>query len=63
MGDDEQHEETPAQKAEWRDARWEQLLPKHVDVIFERFVTRLENADGGTQQVLRCVCMNLQLLS
>ncbi len=50
---DDDDEETPDQKAEWRDARWEQLLPKHVDVIFERFVRRLENAEGGSQQVVR----------
>ena len=51
----EEDDESPDQKAEWRDARWEQLLPQHVDVIFERFVRRLENAEGGAQQVLRWV--------
>jgi len=54
VGDDDD-EETLDQKEEFRDARWEQLLPQHVDVIFERFVRRLEDADGGAQQVLRYV--------
>lgn len=46
-------DETPEMKAEWRDEGWEKLLPKHVDDIFERFVRRLESADGGSSQVLR----------
>ena len=53
--DDDEIDETPELKAEWRDARWEQLLPKHVDVIFERFIRRLENAEDGSQQLLRYV--------
>ena len=46
-------EETPEQKQEWRDERWEQLLPGHIDEVFERFVKRLQNADGAANQVLR----------
>ncbi|ORY31804.1 programmed cell death protein 2 [Naematelia encephala] len=46
-------DETPAQAAEWRNERWEQLLPEYVDEVFERFVHRLENAEGGSGQVLR----------
>ena len=53
LDSDDEIDETPEHKAEWRDARWEQLLPKHVDVIFERFVRRLENAESGSQQVIR----------
>ena len=36
-----------------RNERWEQLLPKHMDEVFERYVKRLKDADGGTGQVLR----------
>ena len=49
--DDE--DETSEQKAEFRDARFEQLLPQHMDEVFERFVRRLQNADGASSQVLR----------
>lgn len=33
--------------------QWERVLPKGVDEVFERFVSRLEDAEGGDDQVLR----------
>lgn len=53
MDDDDEEEETAGGKDEWRDARWEQLLPGHIDEVFERFVRRLQNADSASNQVLR----------
>jgi pre-rRNA-processing protein TSR4 len=50
--DDSDDEEAP-ERAEFRNERWEQLLPRYVDEVFERFVRRLEGADGASGQVLR----------
>ncbi len=33
--------------------QWERVLPKGVDEVFERFVNRLNEAEGGEDQVLR----------
>jgi pre-rRNA-processing protein TSR4 len=33
--------------------QWERVLPKGVDEVFERFVNRLNEAEGGDDQVLR----------
>ena len=55
VSDNEDEDETPEAKSEWRDARWEQLLPGHIDEVFERFVRRLQNADSASNQVLRWV--------
>jgi pre-rRNA-processing protein TSR4 len=33
--------------------QWERVLPKGVDEVFERFVNRLYDAEGGEDQVLR----------
>ncbi len=35
--------------------QWERVLPKGVDEVFERFVSRLEDAQDGDDQVLRWV--------
>jgi pre-rRNA-processing protein TSR4 len=48
--DDEQDEE---EAKAFAGEKWEKVLPKGVDEVFERFVRRLENADGGRKQVLR----------
>ena len=53
MSVDEDDGQTPEQKQEFRDERWEQLLPGHMDEVFERFVKRLHNADSASNQVLR----------
>ncbi|ORX37079.1 programmed cell death protein 2 [Kockovaella imperatae] len=47
MDDDEEDQ------MDLRNERWEQLLPKHMDEVFERYVKRLKDADGGAGQVLR----------
>ncbi|AFR98578.1 pre-rRNA-processing protein TSR4 [Cryptococcus neoformans C23] len=46
-------DESPEQKAEWREEGWEKVLPRNVDEVFENFVRRLDQADGGKKQVLR----------
>lgn len=46
-------DETPEQKAEWREDGWDKILPKNVDDIFERFVSRLAGAEDASNQVLR----------
>lgn len=33
--------------------QWERVLPKGVDEVFERFLNRLNDAEGGEEQVLR----------
>lgn len=53
VDNDDEEEEATGGKDEWRDARWEQLLPGHIDEVFERFVRRLQNADSASNQVLR----------
>ena len=53
MSVDEDDGQTEEQKQEFRDERWEQLLPGHMDEVFERFVKRLHNADSASNQVLR----------
>lgn len=35
--------------------QWERVLPKGVDEVFERFLNRLNDAEGGEEQVLRWV--------
>lgn len=45
--------QSPEEKAEWRDERFEQLLPSGIDPLFERFVKRISEADGASTQVLR----------
>lgn len=52
LDDDDEDDET-GQKADLRDERWEQLLPKHMDAVFERFARRLDSAEEGAHQVLR----------
>ena len=42
-------------KLDLRNERWEQLLPKYMDEVFERFAKRLKDAEGGSSQVLRSV--------
>ena len=42
-------------EADFRNERWEQLLPKHMDEVFERYVKRLQGAEDGAGQVLRSV--------
>ena len=49
-GDDETSAE---EQQAFRDERWEQLLPGHMDEVFERFCKRLQNADSASNQVLR----------
>ncbi|WVQ84403.1 hypothetical protein IAT38_006555 [Cryptococcus sp. DSM 104549] len=53
MDSDSDEDETPEQAAEWKEDGWEKLLPKGVDEVFEAFVRRLGQADGGKKQVLR----------
>lgn len=53
IDEDDDADETPEQKAEWRDERFQQMLSKGVDPLFERFVRRLADADGASEQVLR----------
>jgi pre-rRNA-processing protein TSR4 len=51
--DSDDDEQSPEEKAEWRDERFEQLFPSGVDPLFERFVKRISEADGAGGQVLR----------
>ena len=51
--DSEDESESAEQKAEWRDERFQQMLTKGIDPLFERFVRRLADADGASEQVLR----------
>jgi pre-rRNA-processing protein TSR4 len=55
VDEDDVEDDEAGEKAEMRNERWEQLLPKYVDEVFERFVRRLETADGASGQVLRYV--------
>lgn len=57
--DDDDDDEAPGGQNGWRDERWEQLLPKHMDAVFDRFVRRLETAEDGSTQVLRSVSFDL----
>jgi pre-rRNA-processing protein TSR4 len=54
-GDASDADEPAEQKAEWRDERFEQMLTKGIDPLFERFVRRLGDAEGARGQVLRSV--------
>lgn len=51
--DDDDEDESAEQTAEWRDERFEQMLTKGIDPLFERFVRRLGDAEGARGQVLR----------
>lgn len=53
MDADDDDDETEEQKAEWRDERFESLLPRGMDPVFERFVRRIDSAEEGSTQVLR----------
>ncbi|RSH90789.1 hypothetical protein EHS25_009964 [Saitozyma podzolica] len=46
-------DETEEQKAEWRNERFESLLPRGMDPVFERFVRRIDSAEDGSTQVMR----------
>lgn len=52
---DDDKNESAEQKAEWRDERFQQMLTKGIDPLFERFVRRLADAEGASEQVLRYV--------
>jgi pre-rRNA-processing protein TSR4 len=56
---DHDKDESAEQKAEWRDERFQQMLTKGIDPLFERFVRRLADAEGAAEQVLRCVHLML----
>jgi pre-rRNA-processing protein TSR4 len=53
MDADDDDDETEEQKAEWRDERFESLLPRGMDPVFERFLRRIDSAEEGSTQVLR----------
>lgn len=55
--DDDLDDDDDEEMAEFKDEKWEKILPKNVDEVFEAFVRRLQSAEDGDQQVLRWVCL------
>lgn len=53
--DDEEADEFGPEIAEIKDDKWDKILPKTVDEVFETFARKLQSAEYGEKQVLRLV--------
>lgn len=53
MEDDDAGDEYAAELAEIKDDKWDKILPKTVDEVFETFARKLQSAEYGEKQVLR----------
>jgi pre-rRNA-processing protein TSR4 len=53
MEDDDENDEYGPEMAEIKDEKWDKILPKTVDEVFETFARKLQSAEDGEHQVLR----------
>ena len=54
MEDDDENDEYAAEISDAKgDEKWDKILPKTVDEVFETFARKLQSAEDGEHQVLR----------
>lgn len=53
--DEDDKDEYGPEIAEIKDDKWDKILPKTVDEVFETFARKLQSAEYGEKQVLRLV--------
>ena len=54
MEDDDETDEYAAEISDAKgDEKWDKILPKTVDEVFETFARKLQSAEDGEPQVLR----------
>jgi len=63
MEDDDENNEYASEIADAKgDDKWDKILPKTVDEVFETFARKLQSAEDGELQVLRYAAPPLEMI-